>query len=129
VSATVLDASAILCVLGQEPGAEIVAKSIASSRCLLSSVNLGEVATKLALTGLSATEIGVVTDKLGVNIVDFDREQAIAAGALVSAAKAGVLSLGDRACIQLAQSMNAPVLTSDRVWATLGLAVKVKLIR
>jgi PIN domain nuclease of toxin-antitoxin system len=129
VSATVLDASAILCLLGREAGADVVAESIGTTRCVLSAVNLAEVATKLALSGLNGIEIDAVTEKLGVEIVGFDRQQAIAAGQLVTATKAGGLSLGDRACIQLAQLMNAPVLTSDRIWSALGIAAKIRMIR
>jgi ribonuclease VapC len=128
VSATVLDASAILCLLGREPGADVVAESIGTTRGILSAVNLAEVVTKLALSGLNATEIEAVTEKLGVEIIGFDQQQAIAAGGLAIAARAGGLSLGDRACIQLAQRMNATVLTSDRIWSTLGIA-RIRLIR
>jgi PIN domain nuclease of toxin-antitoxin system len=39
------------------------------------------------------------------------------------------LSLGDRACLALAQSTGLPVLTADRAWRGVGLDVEIEVIR
>ncbi|MEC4813191.1 MAG: hypothetical protein SAK29_07955 [Scytonema sp. PMC 1069.18] len=39
------------------------------------------------------------------------------------------LSLGDRACLALALTLNLPALTCDRVWANLNIGVSITLIR
>jgi PIN domain nuclease of toxin-antitoxin system len=65
-----------------------------------------------------------VTDR-----VPFDEELARGAGALRPATKSLGLSLGDRACLALAQREGLPVLTADRAWAKLAVGVEVKVIR
>jgi PIN domain nuclease of toxin-antitoxin system len=39
------------------------------------------------------------------------------------------LSLGDRACIALAQRLDFPVLTADQLWSRLNVPVPVRQIR
>ena len=43
--------------------------------------------------------------------------------------KALGLSLGDRACLALAQRQALPVLTADKTWKQLDLAIEVQLLR
>ncbi|MEY2831826.1 MAG: hypothetical protein RLZZ574_1084, partial [Cyanobacteriota bacterium] len=38
-------------------------------------------------------------------------------------------SLGDRACLSLGLKLNFRVLTCDRIWTTIGLALDVQVIR
>jgi PIN domain nuclease of toxin-antitoxin system len=64
-----------------------------------------------------------------VDVVDFDRSQAEQAGLLAKQTRSRGLSLGDRACLALAAREAAPVLTADRIWATLKLDVEIRLIR
>jgi PIN domain nuclease of toxin-antitoxin system len=39
------------------------------------------------------------------------------------------LSLGDRACLALGLRLGSPVVTADRVWATVDVGVEIVLIR
>ena len=121
----VLDASALLALLNSEPGSEVVAALLPEA--VMSSVNFSEVVAKLADERRPELEIRSYLGALGLLIVEFDTELAYWAGLLRPLTKATGLSLGDRACLALAESMNVPVVTSDRAWASLS--VKVELIR
>jgi PIN domain nuclease of toxin-antitoxin system len=61
--------------------------------------------------------------------VIFDGPMALRAGKLRAAARSRGLSLGDRACLALAQREGLPALTADRAWAGLDIGVEVRLIR
>jgi PIN domain nuclease of toxin-antitoxin system len=70
-----------------------------------------------------------ILDELDVDIVRFDREQAIQTGVLRSATRSAGLSLGDRAALVLARSLKVPAYTTDRAWLTVSIGVDVRLIR
>jgi ribonuclease VapC len=96
----VLDASALLALINQEPGFEKVAAAI-STACM-SSVNVAEVVSKLMDKGFSEVEIREIFEALKVLIIPFDEEQGFIAGLLRAETKSLGLSLGDRACLSLA---------------------------
>jgi ribonuclease VapC len=127
VSSVVLDSSALLAFIHGEPGGEVVAGVVGEA--LISSVNLAEVVTKLVERTGSLDLARAALGMANVDVVDFDRLQAEQAGALVTRTLSRGLSLGDRACLTLAAREALPVLTADRIWATLKLAVEVRLIR
>lgn len=127
MSSVVLDSSALLAFIHGEPGGEVVAGVVGEA--VISSVNLAEVVTKLVERTGSLELARVALGMANVDVVDFDRLQAEQAGALVRRTRAGGLSLGDRACLALAARQAVPVLTADRIWATLKLDVEVRLIR
>ena len=123
----VLDASALLCQLNGERGAERIQEVL--PRSAISAVNLSEVVSKLADAGGAQNRIELALRALHVRIVPFDEAQAMGAGALRPATKKHGLSLGDRACLALAKHLSATALTSDRIWAdiaeTVGARVEV----
>ena len=123
----VLDASAVLAVVLDEPGGELVRPLIAES--LLSAVNLVEVATRLLDFGFPSEELGGRLERLRFRVVPFDEGLALSAGLLRVQTRHLGLSLGDRACLALAQRQGLPVLTADRAWARLDVGVEVVLIR
>ncbi len=126
MSSIVLDASALLALLNQEPGSDVVANLIAEAA--ISTVNLAEVVAKLSEAGLPQTAIETALEGLGFNVIPFDLQQAIAAGLLRPQTKALGLSLGDRACLALAQHLDIPALTADQAWANLSLQIEVQII-
>ena len=67
--------------------------------------------------------------EVDLEVVPMDRAQAEAAGALRAATRAAGLSLGDRACLALAQSLGATALTTDRPWTRLDCGVTVEVVR
>ena len=125
---SVLDASAILAAVFQEPGAERVEQAIRDDGIVLS-VNLAEVVTRLVDKGSSEADIRRILDNMALQIVAFDEDLAYRAGILRTATRAAGLSLGDRACLALAEQRGLPALTADRTWATLPLDIDVDVIR
>ena len=127
MSRSVLDASALLVLLNDEPGADKVADLLPEA--LISSVNLSEVVAKLAEEGMPEASIRQALDGLALETVPFDREQAYSAGLLRPTTRSLGLSLGDRACLGLARQIGLPAVTTDGVWHEVDIGVMVELIR
>jgi PIN domain nuclease of toxin-antitoxin system len=124
-----LDASAIIALVRGEPGAERVSRHLSDG--LLSTVNLAEVIGGLARRGINPDQLRATLDDLPITLVDLDAELAYRAGSLEPATRREGLSLGDRACLALAERHRVPALTADRSWAAAGarLGIAVELIR
>lgn len=127
MSRYVLDASALLALLQQEPGAEIVAAALRESS--ISTVNWSEVLQKTLCQGVDTTNLQAELESLGVQFVAFSSFHAELSAQLSLTTKSYGLSFGDRACLALALSQTATVLTADRVWANLQIDIYVQVIR
>jgi|SRR5580658_5109810 ribonuclease VapC len=128
MSRVVLDASAILAMLNQEPGAEKITLELLS-QATVSTVNLAEVQARLVREGGDPEETwALVLDPLP-DVQPFTADQAKIAGSLVQKTSALGLSLGDRACLALAIVLKAPVYTTDRPWKKLKLGIPIHVIR
>ncbi len=114
----VLDSSAIIALLNQEPGAARVEQVLAFS--MVSSVNVAEVLSKSVEAGHTIASAARTFKILKLNVVDFDLPQAISTAELRPLTKTLGLSLGDRACLALAISKGATALTADRIWKKLS---------
>jgi PIN domain nuclease of toxin-antitoxin system len=123
----VLDASALLVLLLGEPGADKVADAIAEGAAM-SSVNFSEVAALLVRNQRDANRIlRSVADQ--VTVESFTSEDALTTAALAEPTRASGLSLGDRACLALAQRLAVAAITADREWAKLDLGIEIHLVR
>jgi ribonuclease VapC len=126
VSKFALNSSAVLALLKKEPGGEIVQALLPEA--LISSVNLAEVVTKLSERGSTEEAIDTALWSLNLTIVDFGQSAARATGLLRRATRSRGLSLGDRACLALAQERELTAVTADAAWAG-ATDVPVRLIR
>jgi PIN domain nuclease of toxin-antitoxin system len=124
---SVLDASALLAYLFEEPGADAVAEAI--DRAFISSVNLSEVLTRMARDGRVPAEFAAKVRQTNVQIAPFLEKDALAAANLEPVTRPFGLSLGDRACLALGLTRGQPVYTADRIWRQLDIGVNVVLIR
>lgn len=123
----VLDASAILAMVNGEPGGSEIYDLLA--RCAVSAVNLSEIVGKLIDQGATAERALEIVAELTCRVVPFDRQAALAAGALRTTTASHGLSLGDRACLALAQAERAPALTTDRAWSRVDIGVEIRMLR
>jgi ribonuclease VapC len=117
-SAAVLDASAVMALIREEPGEHVVAPLV--GRAAWSAVNLCEVAGKLADRGMPAIDVRAALEELNLTLHEFDAELAFAAAELRRLVPRG-LSVGDRACLALARRLRLPAITADREWGRLGI--------
>ncbi len=123
----VLDASALLCLLFGEPGADRVEMRLTGA--LVSVVNYHEVLAKLTDRGVDAAEAQMMLAEFDIDIVPADRDQADVGGKLHPETRDIGLSLGDRSCLALALCRNATAVSADRAWEALDVGVVVELVR
>lgn len=123
----VLDASALLAFLQDEPGSGAVEEVLAEAG--ISAVNWSEVIQKSIAAEVDVTGLRADFEALGLVVHDFTPEQAEAAGNLWAATKRFGLSLGDRACMSLGMALKLPVMTTDKAWKRVKLPVRVHVVR
>jgi|SRR5271166_4175321 len=127
MSRVVLDASAMLAVIGGEPGVEQLIPLLGESA--MSTVNLAEVHGKLVGKGVPKAEAWKAVLGLVREVIDFDLQQSKLAGELLAETRSMGLSLGDRACLALGAALKAPVYTTDRAWKPLKVGVEIRVLR
>lgn len=125
---TVLDASAILALVHDEPGADLVEARLGSG--ILSTANLAEVVGTLVDADVEADRVRELLVTTGVTIEPLLAQDAELAGAMRALPGGRALSLGERCYLALTVRSEPPeVLTADRAWAELDLPIRVRLIR
>jgi PIN domain nuclease of toxin-antitoxin system len=124
----VLDASAILAIVFDEPGKERLTPEILDVS-VVSTVNLAEVQTKLIKKGFESKEAWWAAVHLVVTVESFTPDHARIAGDLIATTERYGLSLGDRACLALAIALKAPVYTTEQLWRNLKVGVPIHVIR
>lgn len=115
MASVVFDASAILALLRDEPGGDIVAQYIGDG--LISAVNLQEVMKGLLRRDVPIDAALAMLDALHLGVRPHGRDDAIAAAKLYPITKEFGSGLGDRTCMALAIAEGLPVVTADQQWA------------
>ena len=123
----VLDASALLAYLKDEPGGDVVEAVLAE--CAMSSVNWAEVIQKSLAAGVVVEGMLDDLQALGLVVEPFTPKDGEVAGRLWEQTRQYGLSLGDRACLSLGLRLNVPVLTADRDLGTLNLGLDIRVVR
>lgn len=146
----VLDASALLALWLDEPGADLVEAAV-SEGAAISTVNLAEVLSVVVRAGpdlagklveaastrddaqrLESMGAGGIALPGALTVEPFTLADAMRAAAVFPESRAHGLSLGDRACLMLGLRLGWPVLTADHAWGRIGttaLGVEVHPIR
>ncbi len=127
MASIIFDSSAVLAHLNEEPGSERVSDLLGDA--LISAVNFAEVVSKLSEWKVDIDTIRAALSRYGLQIVAFDAVLAEMTGALRLKTKPFGLSLGDRACLALAERFQLPVLTTDRMWKEISLPIEIQLLR
>jgi PIN domain nuclease of toxin-antitoxin system len=133
VSSFVLDASALLAYLRDEPGALVVENALTQG-AYISIVNWTEVLSKVADLGEDPEALSQRLENQGIlrnslEILPLTEEDALLIAQLRPLTKSAGLSLGDRSCLALGKRLGLPVLTADRSWTTFDLGMEVRPIR
>lgn len=123
----VLDASALLALILDEPGADTVAGIL--SGALVSVLTIAEVLSAAARWGTDPASVLKQMERSSIEIVPLTLEQTLLAAQLLVPTRHLGLSLGDRCCLALAIQTQLPVYTADRVWAKLDLSIPIHLVR
>ncbi|MGB4777851.1 type II toxin-antitoxin system VapC family toxin [Microbacterium sp.] len=112
----VLDASAVLAFLQDEPGAEHVEKALLAG-AVIGAANLSEVAQKVRGRGDWALSAALL-ESYELTVEPVTREDGECAALLWR--RGSGLSLADRLCLALGERLDAPALTADAAWGDEG---------
>ena len=124
----VLDASALLALIQNEKGADVIKPLLKKS--VMSTINVAEVLTALQRIEIQPKDAIVSICDMIRELIPFDVEQAQCAAELQPYVRHKGLSLGDRACIALGQKLQVPVYTADKIWGELQLdTITINVIR
>lgn len=127
----IIDASALIALLNEEPGSEIVAEHI--SEATISAINLGEVAQYHLRSFSNLEAFKAVMTALELEVLSVDDQQAYEAARIRTASiqrgkKGSQLSQADTICLAAAKLNDWTILTADKEWKTIadkeGIAIK-----
>lgn len=114
MSDVVFDSSAVLAMLREEPGGDLVAKYL--GRATISAVNLQEVAKELLREGRSAEDVRAILADIDMEVSAHDAQAACLAAELFDKTKRFGSGIGDRSCMALGLELGIPILTADHEW-------------
>ena len=110
-----------------EPGGDLVADIV--GHAVISAVNMAETIAKLVEKGMTLSQATHSVRIFQMQIEPLDEKLAVTVAALRAPTTNLGLSLGDLACLAVAQKLNMPIMTADKIWAKLEMGVEIKIIR
>jgi ribonuclease VapC len=125
-----LDASALLALLRNEAGADVVARALAEDDGAVSVVNLAEVlehAVRASGDRTGADRLAELRELVAVEPVTED--DALAAAELYPHTRRPALSLADRLALATSRRLGVPVYTTERAWLDAPSGADVRTIR
>lgn len=127
MTACVIDSSAVIAYLNQEPGEADVADWL-DRGATASALIVQEIMAYLVRRGVVHDDALEAIAALGLDVHDLTGPLALDAGAMALAAKPFGLSHGDRACLTLARALGLPAVTADRVWSDAASVLDVQVV-
>ena len=127
MSKYVLDASALIALINQEPGADKVGPLMPHS--VINAVNYCETVQRLRRSGIPQEEIKLVLTRLVAPPLPFDESLVYLAASIHERTRDYGLSFGDCACLALARSLELPAITAEKAWEKIDVGVKIVRIR
>lgn len=127
MSRIVLDSSALIALLRNERGAEVVAGQVRGA--LISTVNMAEVFGRMLDLGVAPAAILRQQRRFEIEAVPLSLAQAETAAALRAPTRVKGLALGDRVCLALALERKLPVLTGEAMWLEVPTGADIRLFR
>jgi PIN domain nuclease of toxin-antitoxin system len=133
IGPSVLDASALVAFVYDEPGADRLEPAIRAG-AFTSTINWAETLSRMVERGetvdAALARLRLQIAALGkIDVVPFTESHAREAARLRQPTRHLGLSLADRACLALGRLHRLPVLTTDRAWRSLRISVKIEVIR
>ena len=125
----VIDAAALMCLLLDERGTDQVLPILRGS--IMSAVNLSESFSRSVERGASLEAVDQTVRRFEIDVRAFTAADARQAAVLRPGTKHVGASLGDRACLALAQRLSLPMFTADTRLGRLtgSLPIDIRLIR
>jgi ribonuclease VapC len=125
----VLDASALLAVVFNEPGADRVCELLDDSS--IHALNLAEALRKMVAMGMPADEVIAQIGELNLTVIEhLGTDQSHEIARMAMEAKRLGLSIGDCVCLTTAVRNAMTALTADKRWREVrGQTINIELIR
>lgn len=120
------DSSALIAVVLDERGGDVAGPLLAEGR--VSAVIFAETLGKLAARGFDAAQTRLLFLAAGLQVDAATEADAVSVAGLYELGRRNV-SLADRFCLAHAMSRGLEIVTADRAWRDLELAVDLTLIR
>ena len=124
----VIDASALMAFLMDEPGGDAVAPYLEVAQ--ICSINFHEcIYSLMSKYHASLEQANARLTQTSLVVHDYTPHLAVIAASLQPQADKLGLSLGDRACVATALELGLPVVTADKIWKKLKLDIPIICVR